>query len=71
MNPKQLEELIEDVKRRDREKLIRDKTVNVPLQEMMEELASAPKEEMGKRQPGERCMFEMQRSDAPPILNRP
>lgn len=30
--------------------------------EMMEEMANAPKEEHGKRQPGERCMYEIQRS---------
>lgn len=29
---------------------------------MMEEMANAPKEEFGKRQPGERCMYEIQRS---------
>lgn len=25
---------------------------------MMEEMAGAPKEELGKRQPGEKCMYE-------------
>lgn len=27
---------------------------------LMEEMANAPKEEYGKRQPGERCMYEIQ-----------
>ncbi len=30
--------------------------------ELMEEMANAPKEEMGKRQPGERCTYEIQRN---------
>ena len=28
------------------------------LEKMMEEMANAPREEMGKRQPGEKCMYE-------------
>jgi hypothetical protein len=28
---------------------------------MMEEMANQPKEEYGKRQPGERCMYEINR----------
>lgn len=31
------------------------------LQKMMEEMAGAPKEEMGKRQPGEKGMYEIRR----------
>jgi hypothetical protein len=34
------------------------------LQQMMEEMANAPKEEYGKRTPGERCMYEIQRRDS-------
>lgn len=30
-------------------------------EKMMEEMANAPREEYGKRQPGERCMYEIQR----------
>lgn len=33
------------------------------LYEMMEEMANAPKEEYGKRTPGERCMYEIQREE--------
>ena len=32
------------------------------LWKRMEEMANQPKEEHGKRQPGERCMYEIQRS---------
>ncbi len=35
------------------------------LLSMMEEMANQPKEEMGKRQPGERCMYEIGRSIYP------
>jgi len=31
------------------------------LEKMMEEMANAPKEELGVRQPGERCAYEIQR----------
>lgn len=31
------------------------------LEKLMEEMANAPREEMGKRQPGERGMYERQR----------
>jgi hypothetical protein len=33
------------------------------LEKIMEEMANAPREEMGKRQPGERCMYEIQRKE--------
>ena len=32
--------------------------------ERMEEMANAPKEPMGQRQPGERCMYEIQRAES-------
>ena len=31
------------------------------IERIMEEMANAPREEMGKRQPGERGMYEIQR----------
>lgn len=33
------------------------------LEKLMEEMANAPKEEYGVRQPGERCMYEIQRRE--------
>lgn len=32
----------------------------ISVTELMEEMANAPKEEMGNRSPGERCMYEKQ-----------
>lgn len=33
------------------------------LEKLMEEMANAPREELGVRQPGERCMYEIQRRE--------
>lgn len=33
------------------------------LCKLMEEMAGKPKEELGKRQPGETCMYERQRKE--------
>lgn len=33
------------------------------LQLIMEEMANQPKEPLGRRQPGERCMYEIQRKE--------
>ena len=33
------------------------------IEKLMEEMANAPKEEMGKRQPGEKCMYEIYRKE--------
>lgn len=35
------------------------KTSPETLKQLMEEMANQPKEEHGKRQPGERCMYEI------------
>lgn len=41
---------------------VRPSTVDVDkIMKMMEEMANQPKEEYGKRQPGEKCMYEIQR----------
>lgn len=42
------------------------------LVKQMEEMAGAPKEEMGKRTPGERCMYETHvNGGPPPLVDRP
>lgn len=40
-------------------KVVDDFIAKRNTEELMEEMANAPKEEMGKREPGERCMYEM------------
>lgn len=41
-----------------------EKTQLENLSKMMEEMANTPREEMGKRQSGEKCKYEMSLSDA-------
>jgi len=63
MNSKQLLKVIEEVKQH--------KMEVEKLSKLMEEMTNAPKEEMGKRTPGERGMYEIQRLQEQDIPNRP
>lgn len=35
----------------------------VYLENLMNEMANVPREDLGKRQPGEKCMYEIQRKE--------